>query len=125
MESSGYKDIALDFLKLSSKGYSRIAFSKYVAIGFKHHNVFFKGDPDTLMIAMEENAKKYPLKTLDIKHILEDGNLVAIHSHVKLLPDHPGVALIHIFRFEVGKIMELWDFGQAVPEDGVNENGMF
>ena len=75
--------------------------------------------------AMEENARKYPLKTFDIKHILEDGNLVAIHSHVKLKPDHPGVALIHIFRFEVGKIMELWDFGQAVPEDGVNENGMF
>jgi predicted SnoaL-like aldol condensation-catalyzing enzyme len=32
---------------------------------------------------------------------------------------------MHIFRFDTGKIAEIWDFGQPVPEEPVNENGMF
>lgn len=27
--------------------------------------------------------------------------------------------------FRKSKIVELWDFGQAVPENMINENGMF
>jgi predicted SnoaL-like aldol condensation-catalyzing enzyme len=37
----------------------------------------------------------------------------------------PGAALVHIFRFHGGEILELWDIAQAVPKDCPNENGMF
>jgi len=50
---------------------------------------------------------------------------VAVHSRAQLNVSAPEIALIHIFRFENNKIAELWDFGQAVPSDIVNENGMF
>jgi predicted SnoaL-like aldol condensation-catalyzing enzyme len=30
-----------------------------------------------------------------------------------------------IFRFEGGRIVELWDVAMVVPEKIVNENGMF
>jgi predicted SnoaL-like aldol condensation-catalyzing enzyme len=56
---------------------------------------------------------------------LEDGNLVAVHSRVQLKHGDIEIAVIHIFKFEHNKIVELWDFGQAVPTDIVNENGMF
>lgn len=125
MESKTYKDIALDFLYLAAKGDSREAFSKYVSENFKHHNVYFKGDAETLMTAMEENARQVPDKTFEVKRALEDGDLVAVHSHVRPAPDSLGYVVMHIFRFEAGKIAELWDFGQAVPEDMLNENGMF
>lgn len=36
-----------------------------------------------------------------------------------------GAAVVHIFRFDDDRIVELWDIGQAVPEASVNENGMF
>jgi predicted SnoaL-like aldol condensation-catalyzing enzyme len=36
-----------------------------------------------------------------------------------------GGAVVHIFRFEGGLIVELWDVGQDVPEQSVSENGMF
>jgi predicted SnoaL-like aldol condensation-catalyzing enzyme len=120
-----YKGIASDFLNLSSLGKSREAFQKYVKQGFKHHNVFFKGDANSLMHAIEENAGKFPHKIFRIHHILHDGDLVAVHSHVTMNNDDPGQALMHIFRFESDKIIELWDFGQAVPENIINENGMF
>jgi predicted SnoaL-like aldol condensation-catalyzing enzyme len=35
------------------------------------------------------------------------------------------VALVHIFRFEGNLIAELWDIGQAAPENSPNEYGMF
>jgi hypothetical protein len=60
MKSFNYKNIATDFLMLTSKGDSVTAFRKYSSPGFKHHNVYFKGDARTLMTAMEENAKKNP-----------------------------------------------------------------
>lgn len=77
------------------------------------------------MIAMEENAQKNPGKIFEIQRTLEDGNLVAIHSRIQMTKDGLVLAVIHIFRFEQDKISELWDFGQPVPSDIVNENGMF
>ena len=119
------KEIAQDFLLLTAKGDSREAFQRYVGESFKHHNVYFKGDANTLMLAMEENAKKMPDKTFEIQRALEDGDLVAVHSRFRQTPDALDVAIMHILRFENNKIAELWDFGQAAPADMVNENGMF
>ncbi|MBX2932019.1 MAG: nuclear transport factor 2 family protein [Chitinophagaceae bacterium] len=119
------KEIAQDFLKLASKGQSRKAFELYVSDNFKHHNAWFKADGQTLMIAMEENAKKTPDKVFEIQRALEDENLVAVHSRVRQTPNDLGAAVIHIFKFDDDKIVELWDFGQAVPENMINENGMF
>ncbi len=78
-----------------------------------------------LMTAMEENALKNPNKIIEIQRSLEDGNLVAVHSPVQWRHGDIEIAVIHIFKFEQDKIAELWDFGQAVPCDIVNENGMF
>ncbi len=119
------KQIAQHFLKLCASGQSRVAFEKYVGSGFLHHNAFFKGDANTLMTAMEENAAKNPDKVFEIQRVLEDDDLVAVHSRIRQSPDATDAAVIHIFRFENDKIAELWDFGQEVPEDAVNENGMF
>jgi predicted SnoaL-like aldol condensation-catalyzing enzyme len=119
------KGKALIFLKLCAAGDSREAFRLYAGPGFKHHNIWFKGDADTIMLAMEESAKKNPDKIFEVQRALEDGDLVAVHSIVKQNPGDRGVAVMHIFRFQAGKIAELWDFGQPVPENPVNENGMF
>lgn len=120
------KEIAQDFLKRCAQGNSREAFSLYVSREFKHHNAYFKGDGDTLMTAMEESALQNPNKIFEMKRALQDGEMVAVHSHIRQQPGEAGAAVIHIFRFDTNnKIAELWDFGQAVPENMVNENGMF
>jgi len=36
-----------------------------------------------------------------------------------------GAAVVHIFRFEDDRIVELWDLGQAIPQDSPNRHGMF
>lgn len=119
------KEMAQHFLKLASEGKSREAFKLYVGKDFKHHNVYFKGDANTLMIAIEEDAKMNPDKIFEIQRAMEDGDLVAVHSRFRQNPNDLDWAVMHIFRFENDKIVELWDFAQASPAEIINENGMF
>jgi predicted SnoaL-like aldol condensation-catalyzing enzyme len=66
-----------------------------------------------------------PDKRLDVQHALEDGDLVAVHSHLRQKPGDAGVAVVHLFRFEGDRIAELWDIVQPVPSESVNVVGMF
>jgi predicted SnoaL-like aldol condensation-catalyzing enzyme len=119
------KEKAVSFLNQVASGKVREAYRNHIGPSFRHHNPFFRGDADSLMLAMEENAEKNPRKVIEVKRVLEEGDLVMVHSHVKQNPGDPGGAVIHIFRFQDGLIVELWDVGQAVPENAQNENGMF
>lgn len=123
--SQKIKEAAKEFLLLAASGQVREAYRKHVSPDFRHHNAYFKGDAESLMAGMEENATKNPNKMLEIQRTLQEGDLVAIHSHVKLKPNDLGVSLVHIFKFQEDKIVELWDIGQAVPEYSPNEFGMF
>lgn len=122
------KKIAQDFLNLTEKGDVEKAFKLYVADDFKHHNPRFKGDRETMVTTMQKTAKSFPGLESKRYNVLEDGDLVAVHSHIKPLPKNTkdaGLAYMHIFRFEKDKIVELWDFGQPAPINMINENGMF
>ena len=116
-------EIATSFLKLAVSGKIREAYDKYVSQNFKHHNPYFKGDRESLMSAMEENAN--PNRTFEIKQILKDKDLIMTLSHVIHKPEELGGAVVHIFRFEGNKIVEMWDTCQEIPKDSPNENGMF
>jgi predicted SnoaL-like aldol condensation-catalyzing enzyme len=49
---------------------------------------------------------------------------VMVYSRIKQKVEDLGAAVVHIFRFHKGKIVEMWDVGQPVPKDSPNENGM-
>ena len=117
------KEIATTFLSLASAGDVEEAYEKYVHPQFRHHNVYFKGDRNSLREAMAVNAQEYPNKTYEPIHALEDGELVAVHGKVTLDPKIYGV--IHLFRFEEGLIIESWEASQEELEDSPNENGLF
>jgi predicted SnoaL-like aldol condensation-catalyzing enzyme len=119
------KDIAVAFLEMASSGDVHEAYSKFIGAGFKHHNPFFEGAAASLAAGMEENARQNPDKTIEVKRAIAEGDFVAVHSHVRLQPDSPGAAVVHIFRFENGRIVELWDVGQPIPDESANQYGMF
>jgi predicted SnoaL-like aldol condensation-catalyzing enzyme len=125
MHMPSHKNIAREFLLMVTTGQVREAYEKYVSQDFRHHNAYFKGDRETLLVRMEENEMLFPDKLLEIKHQLEDGDLVATHSRLRINPDKPEMAVVHIVRFAVDKIVEMWDIGQEIPRDSPNENGLF
>jgi len=119
------KQTAVHFLELVVAGRIEESFMKHVDMLGKHHNPFFPAGFPALQKAMIENHVQYPNKQLIIKNVLGDGDLVAVHSHVVLQPGDKGIAVVHIFRFQRGKIVELWDCGQPLPVDSPNQDGAF
>src|SRR6266571_9446131 len=105
------RQIAISFLKLAASGKLDEAYS-HVSPNFRHHNPYFPGDAESLKAGMAEAATKFPDTTLEVQHVFEEDDLVAVHSRVQHAPDTPAIAVVHIFRFEGDRIAELWDIGQ-------------
>ena len=119
------KEIAVTFLENAAAGTLDDVVARYVAPGFRHHNPWFAADGPSLWKAMKENAARNPAKKLTVHNALEDRDLVAVHSHVRHNAQERGYALVHIFRFEGEKIVELWDIAMEVPAESPNTVGMF
>lgn len=111
---------------MAASGDVRRAYERFVSPGFIHHNAYFKGDRESLLRAMEQAHQSNPNKSLAVKRVLEDAEYVMTHSLVsRARAGQASIAVVHIFRIEGGKIVELWDIGQEVPKDSPNENGPF
>ena len=120
---ASHKDAATSFLQLVSTGRVREAFDTYTGANFRHHNVYFPGDAEPLAAAMEENARANPEKRYEAMQAIEEGDRVVVFGRVRHKPGAVEYALVHIFRFEDDRIVELWDIGQEVPKDSPNKNG--
>lgn len=125
--SLSQKEIAVRFLELAAAGEVDEAYGNYTTPNFKHHNPYYAGDKTSLKEGMRESAIETPNKVLEVQHVIEDGALVAVHSKLEMqMNDKLTIlAVVHICRFENGKIAEFWDIGQIQPDPLVNENGMF
>ncbi|SCK19454.1 nuclear transport factor 2 family protein [Vogesella sp. LIG4] len=119
------KQAAVAFLQLAAAGQVDEAFARFAAANFRHHNPGFAGDGATLQAAMRDNARQHPDKTFEVQRVIAEGELVAVHSRVHLPAMALTLAVVHIFRFEHGRIAELWDIGQPQPAAMPNQHGMF
>ncbi|WP_433431371.1 nuclear transport factor 2 family protein [Nonomuraea sp. CA-141351] len=61
--------------------------------------------------------------TVAAKHLLADGNLVAVHTHVAT--PQGDLATVDLFRVDGGMIVEHWDVVQSVPDVVLHPHGMF
>ena len=125
MKQSDRKQSAITFLKLASSGKLDEAYGNYISANFRHHNPYFPGDAESLKTGMAEAHEKFPDTTLEIQHVLEEDDLVAVHSKVRHSSDTPEIAVVHLFRFEGSRVAELWDIGIEAPKESPNKNGMF
>jgi len=73
---------------------------------------------------MEESAVKFPIKRFEPVRTIQEGDLVAVHGKVRLAPDMPEIALMHVFRFEGNLIIEEWEASHEVPKNSPNQNGV-
>jgi predicted SnoaL-like aldol condensation-catalyzing enzyme len=103
----------------------REAFETYVVPGYIQHNPIAQDGRDNAIAALEPFMKNVPGLKYEIKRIIVDGNLAAVHAHMKISPTDRGNAVIDIVRLENGKIVEHWDVIQVVPEKSANAHPMF
>lgn len=119
------QNIATEFLTLAANGEAEQAFAQFVAKDFIHHNPHFKGDRASLLQAMIDSSQSSPNKSFEVQRVLEDGDLVAVHSKIVLEQNNTVLSVVHILRFQNQKIIEFWDVVQPVSLDSPNENGLF
>jgi predicted SnoaL-like aldol condensation-catalyzing enzyme len=118
-------DIALTFEQLVVSGEVRTAYARYVSPDYIHHNPWFNGDRESLILGLESSAAEFADKEYAVQRVLEDGDLVAIHSRLRPMPQFPEMTVVHIYRFEGETIVEEWDLAQPLPDDSPNEHGIF
>jgi predicted SnoaL-like aldol condensation-catalyzing enzyme len=71
---------------------------------------------------------KYPGARNEVKRVIAEGDLVALHVHSVVIPGSPGRQIVDIFRVENGKVVEHWDVIQEIPValfPPINDNGLF
>ncbi len=123
--STPRKQAAAQFLKLVVAGQIDEAYRKYVDMNGRHHNPFFEAGFPALQKAMEDNHAQLPNKQINVKHALEDGEFVSVHSQLVLAPGKDVMSVVHLFRFRGSKVVEMWDCGQTVPANSPNKDGAF
>ncbi len=123
--TAAHKQAALEFLQSVVAGHIEEAYLKHVDMGGRHHNPFFPAGFPALQKAMAENHAQFPHKELFVINVLGDADLVAVHSHLIPRPGESGMTVVHVFRFSHGKIVEMWDCGQAIPGGSPNKDGAF
>jgi predicted SnoaL-like aldol condensation-catalyzing enzyme len=92
---------------------------------YTQHNPAIDDSKEGLIGFFREFWKKHPTTTYDIKRIIAEGNLVAVHYCWIVDPGVFERAIVDIFRLESGKLVEHWDVVQPMPGQSVNKHPMF
>lgn len=84
------------------------------------HNQQHTGGREPLKGLIRHIREVNPLSIHDVKRILVDGDMVAVHYHAMRFPGDPGWVTVDIFRIEHGKVAEHWDVLQDIDPDRAN-----
>lgn len=81
---------------------------------------------DGLMSLVAQFDEQFGGYSVEVKRVIAEDDFVWAHCHYGYGPSDPlGKAIVEIFRFEDGLMVEHWDVIQDVPADSANTNGMF
>jgi predicted SnoaL-like aldol condensation-catalyzing enzyme len=120
------KDVAVKFFNMIFTDHKvEEAFKLYSVPEYKQHNPMAATGAQAAIGFLGPFLKSNPQYTGKIKHVIAEGDLVAIHNHVTSGPNDRGRAVVDIFRVVNGKVVEHWDVIQDVPEKSANTNTMF
>lgn len=117
------KEKASEFLRMVIKGNIDEAYKKFVNEKGKHHNIHFEAGFESLKEAMKHNHNLYPNKIFEIILSTSEEEKVAILA--KLGFNNREFSISYYFKFKDGKITEMWDNAQELPQSIINKDGAF
>ena len=119
------KRTVMAFYEAAINGKDFEAAAKFIGARYVQHNPLIADGIDGFKAFVGYLQATFPKLRAEIKRIFADGDFVIVHTHGVREPGQRGSAIVDIFRFEEGKIVEHWDVMQPVPETASNQNGMF
>lgn len=100
----------------------------YLGDTYTQHNPRVPDGPEGLIRFIRFRRERYPEARNEVKRVIAEGDLVALHVHSVVVPGTPGRQIVDIFRVEHGKVVEHWDVIQEIPVElfpPINDNGLF
>lgn len=92
------------------------------------HNPWVADGPEGLLRFVAFRREHFPEARNEVKRVISEGDVVALHVHSVLVPGTPGRSIVDIFRVQGGKVVEHWDVIQEIPVQifpPINDNGLF
>jgi len=102
----------------------RGAFERYVAPDYIQHNPGIADGRAAAITALAPMFAK-PGGRFEVKRILVDGDLAAVHLRGSADPAKPGATVADFYRLKNGKIVEHWDVIQPIAADTANPHPYF
>lgn len=100
------------------------AFETYVAPDYVQHNPSVPDGRDAAIKLLQPMFSD-PNHSFEVRKIIVDGDLAAIHIFARPDPSARGAAVADFYRLKDGKIVEHWDVIQPIPEKAANAHPMF
>jgi predicted SnoaL-like aldol condensation-catalyzing enzyme len=120
------KEIAVAFFNMIFNEHKVAeAFALYADPNYIQHNPYAATGAQPAIDFLGPYLEQNKDARADIKRVIAEGDLVAIHNNPKMNAEDRGRAVVDIFRLENGKVVEHWDVVQDVPEKSANDNTMF
>jgi predicted SnoaL-like aldol condensation-catalyzing enzyme len=120
------KEIALAFFHgVFTEKKPQEAFDKYSIPDYIQHNPLAEDGAVPTIAFLNDWIAKFPQSSVEVKKVIAEGNLVAIHHHLRQSPDVAGLACTEWYRVENGRVVEHWDTAQPMPTQSKNPHPMF
>ena len=103
----------------------KAAADRYIGPVYIQHNPLVPNGAAPFYKHFGEFFASHPRASLDMKHLVSEGDVVVVHSLFRSGPGDRGQAIMDLFRVQHGKIVEHWDVIQPVPARTANGNTMF
>jgi len=102
----------------------RGAFETYVSPDYIQHNPEISDGRDAAINFLVPMFSA-PDARFDVKRVLVDGEFAAVHLNGRLDASGLGVAVMDLYRFQQGRIVEHWDAIQPVTLSEANAHPFF
>jgi predicted SnoaL-like aldol condensation-catalyzing enzyme len=122
------REIVLAFYEAALNEKDVAKASRYLGDTYIQHNPRVPDGPEGLFRFIRFRRDRYPNAHNEVKRVVADGDIVALHVHSVVVPGTPGRQIVDIFRVEADKVVEHWDVIQEIQADlfpPINDNGLF
>ncbi|ROM70834.1 hypothetical protein BK653_02830 [Pseudomonas brassicacearum] len=101
------------------------AIARYVGNTYVQHTPGAADGVEGLREYINVFLKAFPNAKGDIRRVIAEDDIVAVHAHWTGLISPNGDVGVDIFRVKDGKLLEHWDVIAPIPDTSKNQNPMY
>ena len=127
-DTNSSRDIVLKFYEAALNEKNVEKARSFLGDTYIQHNPHVADGIEHFLRFVAFRRDRFPTARNEVKRVIADGDLVALHVHSIVVPGTPGRQIVDIFRVENGKVVEDWDVIQEIPMaifPPINDNGLF